>query len=229
MAKKDNQVLMTRNLIIGFICVVAILILGFGSYLSSGIQDRGEASAGSDYTVLEDARPPRPGSPIAVVEFFSYRCAACRNFEPLLEDWVEDLPDDVEFSRQHVVFSPIDELFAKTHLAIQGTDNFEDNHSRIFTAIHGQGRQFLTPDMVGDFLDGRGMDKTEFIRSFNSPAIKRLSQRAQSEQRRFGIAGTPTLIIAGKYRVEMNNGQRRALVVAGQLIEKERASEAPSS
>ena len=83
--------------------------------------------------------------------------------------------------------------------------------------------------MMGDFLDGRGLDKADYTRTFKSPRVKRRAQRAEADQRQFAVTGTPTLIVAGKYRVDMRNGQRRALVVAGQLIEQERAAEAPGA
>lgn len=227
-SKADKKVTRTRNLFIGFIGAIAIGIIGFGLYLSSGISDRGDATAGRDYEVIENSRPGRPGGPIEVVEFFSYRCGACKNFEPILNDWLEEIPQDVRFRRQHVVFSPIDELYSKTHLALESTDSLEQNHARMFAALQDQARQFSTPDQIGDFLDGRGVTQDEFTRAFNSPKIKRQALRSESDQRQFGVAYTPTLIIAGKYRVEMGNGQRRALVVADQLIEKERTLNVPA-
>ena len=226
-AKKDEKIVMTRRLIIGFFGLVAIALVGFGTYLSSGLQDSGEATASDDYTLIENGPPRRLGERIEIVEFFSYRCRACKNFEPLLEDWRDELAEDVRFSRKHVVFSPIDELYRKTYLALDATDSVEQNHSRIFTALQNQGRQLTTPDAIAEFVDGRGVEKDDFLHQLNSARVNRLARRADAEQRTFAITGTPTLIVAGRYRVDMDNGQRRALVVASQLIERERSSDTP--
>jgi len=42
---------------------------------------------------------------VQVTEYFGYWCPHCNNFEPLLEQWVEEKADDIEFSRVPIAFS----------------------------------------------------------------------------------------------------------------------------
>ena len=184
---------MARNTIIGFITVVAIAILGFGTYVSTDFAD-GEIVANEDYRVLDNPRPRRPGDPIEVVEFFSYGCVHCKNFEPLVDDWAEDLPEDVAFTKQPATFSPIWALLSQTYLTLEAADALEQNHERMFRAIHDTGRQFLTPEMVADYIDGRGLSADEFLREFNSPQVRDAMRDADRAQREYQIAATPSLV-----------------------------------
>lgn len=224
MAKKDSKVIMARNTIIGFISLVAIGILAFGTYVSTDLADAGEIAANEDYRVLENPRPGRPGGPIEVVEFFSYGCIHCKTFDPVIEEWAEDLPDDVTFKRTPAVFSPIWALLGQTYFTLESAEALEQNHERLFRAIHDARRQFLTPEMVADYVDGRGISRDEFLREFSSPRVRDAMRDAERDQLRFQISATPELVVAGKYVVGMTGGQRRALRVVDHLIDEERAA-----
>ncbi|MCR9261037.1 MAG: thiol:disulfide interchange protein DsbA/DsbL [Pseudomonadaceae bacterium] len=224
MAKKDNKVIMARNTIIAFVSVVAIGILAFGTYVSTDLGAGEIAEENNDYKVLDNPRPRRPGDPIEVVEYFSYACIHCKTFDPIIEEWAAEQPDDVAFSRTPATFSPIWALLSQSYLTFEDQGVLEENHSRMFRAIHDAGRQFLTAEMVADYVDGRGLSRDEFLRAFNSPAVKAAARKAERDQLRYQIAATPSLVVAGKYLVGMNNGQRRALRVVEHLIEQERGA-----
>ena len=227
--KKDTSVIMLRNTIIGFITLVAIGMIAFGTYVSTDLSDTA-VTENEDYIELDNPRARRAGEPIEVIEFFSYACVHCKNFEPLLDEWLEDKPEDVTFRRQPTTFSPIYALLAQSYLTLEAADALDKNHNRIFRAIHDSGRQFLTKDMVADYVDGRDISRDEFIEIFDSPDVRQAMRRADREQREFSIASTPSLVVAGKYLVRMTiGGQRRALRVVDELVAKERAADAETS
>lgn len=209
-----------RNGIIAFVVAVVVLIIGYGFVYTTGIAE-GEYREGTHYHLIEDARGRRPGAPILVREFFSYGCVHCRNFDPLVESWKSRLPEGVEFERTPVAFSPVWALLAQTYLALEATDALEQNHERLFRAIHDQGRQFLSPQMVADFVDGHGVSREEFLRAFESPAVRMRAQQAERAQREMQVSGVPTLVVNEKYRIGMEVGRQTALAVADYLIARE--------
>lgn len=223
-SQKDRQVIRTRNTILAFVVMVAILVIGYGTIYTTGVAE-GEAVAGDDYRVIEDAPQRRPGEAIEVSEFFSYGCVHCRNFDPLLEEWLEDAPDTVRFSRTPVVFSPVWILLAQTYYTLEKMNALEQNHTRIFRAIHENGRQFLSPDMIADYVDGKGVTREEFLRVFNSPAIRRKVTESETAQRTLQIVSVPTLVVADKYIVNMDAGRKRSLEIVDLLIAKELAGD----
>jgi len=222
--KTNRKVTLLRNSILGLIGLLALAALVYVTYISTGL-DSGEIVAGEDYLVIENPRPRRAGDPIEVVEFFSYACIHCKNFEPLVEDWSADLPEDVVFDRQPTTFSPAFILLAQTYFTLRETGALEDNHNRIFRAIHDARRQFLSADAIAEYVDGRGVSKEEFLRVFSSPEVRDAMRSANRDQQQYLISATPSLVVAGKYLVGMQGGQRRALDVADFLIAKERDGE----
>lgn len=221
--KKDNRVIFLRNTIIGFVTAVVILVLGFGSYVTTSLSD--EEITDASYREVENPRPYRAGSPVDVVEFFSYTCIHCKNFDPVIEEWAEDQGDAINFSRAPAMWSPIQTMLGRTYLTLESADALKGNHERIFRAIHDSRRQFLTPEMVADYVDGRGITRDEFLDTYNSGSINSATGRATRDQERYRISSTPSLVVGGRYVVNMDGGARNALRVAAHLVEKMRNPE----
>lgn len=222
--RKERQAIRMRNAIIAFVAVVALLVIGYGTFYSTGMID-GEYQAGTHYQVIEDPPPRRPGEPIRVREFFSYGCIHCRNFDPLIEDWKRTLPEDVVFERTPAAFSPVWTLLAQGYYALEEVGALEENHDRLFRAIHDNRRQFLSPEMLADFVDGYGTTREAFLRAFESPAVRRKVRETEVAQRALGITGVPTLVVNDRYRVGMDVGRKTALDVVDHLVAELRATE----
>ena len=218
-ALKVNRI---RNAILGFAAVVAVLVIGYGLLYSSGATEPGEITEGTHYRLIDDPQRRRPGNPIVITEFFSYGCVHCRNFEPLVSDWKRSLPDDVRFERAPVSFNAAWALLAQAYFALEASGGLEANHERIFRAIHDNGRQFLSVDDVADFVAGRGVERQAFLEAFNSAAVRRRQVGVNALARRFEVAATPTMVVAGRYAVTMDAGRRQALKTVDHLIETER-------
>ena len=219
---KERNVNRVRNAILGFAAVVAAVVLGYGLLYGSGATDSGEIVEGEHYRLIGDPLRRRPGDPIVVTEFFSYGCIHCRNLEPLISDWQRSLPEDVGLERAPVSFNATWALLAQAYIALDVTGGLEANHERIFRAIHDNGRQFLSVDDIADFVAGRGVERQAFLDAFNSPEVRRRQAESNVLSRRFEIAVTPTLVVAGRYAVTMDAGRRLALRTVDRLIERER-------
>jgi thiol:disulfide interchange protein DsbA len=219
--KKPDKVARIRYGIIGTVVVIAAIVAGYGFLYSSGVAE-GEFVAGEHYQVLEDPARRRPGAPIQVQEFFSYGCVHCRNFDPLIEDWRASAPEDVEFERVPVAFSPPWVLLARTYYALEELYILEANHDRVFRRIHDNGLMFQTPEDVAEFIDGHGATAEEFLAAMNSQTVRRRLRESDAAQRSVGIASVPTLVVAGKYVVSMDVGRKVALDVVDHLIGLER-------
>ena len=196
---------------------------GYGTLYSTGAT-QGQFVQGEHYRVLENVEERRrAGEPIAVREFFSYGCVHCRNFDPLIEEWLVTAGDGVDFARSPIAFSPVWSLLAQTYLTFEYLDILEQNHNRMFRAIHDRQVQFLSADQIADFVDGNGVSKEEFLRAFNSPTVRRALSEADAAGRAAQISSVPTLLVAGKFVVNMDHGRAVALEIADHLIAQEQA------
>jgi thiol:disulfide interchange protein DsbA len=227
-SKKDTKVIRTRNTILIFVVVVVVAVLGYGTFYSTGIT-QGEFLEGEHYRVVDAAERRRPGADITVTEFFSYGCVHCKNFDPMVEEWKASLPEGVTFSRSPVAFSPVWTLLAQAYLTFDYLDIMDQNHTRLFNRIHDRATQFLSAEQIADFVDGNGASKEEFLRAFNSPEVRRQLREADAAQRRIQINSVPTLVVADRYVINMDNGRKVALEIAEYLIAREKADDAGTS
>ena len=76
---------------------------------------------------------------IEVAEIFWYGCATCYAFDPYLEDWHEDLPNDVAFVRIPAVWNPLLQLHARAFYIAEALGKGEEMHSPIFREMHVNG------------------------------------------------------------------------------------------
>ena len=209
--------------VLAFVATIAVLLAVYGMLYSSGVTE-GTFTEGEHYSRIDAGVRTRPGDPIEVIEFFSFGCVHCKNFDPLIEDWqAAQSPEMVSFRRQPVSFSPSWAILGQTFLTLQDLGIEEENHTRLFNAIHDQGKQFLSVEMIADFIDGHGATKEEFLRSFNSPKVRRGAGEFESIQTRYAVQGVPTITVAGKYMVKMEVGRKIALDVVDHLVALERS------
>ena len=227
-SRTDRKVLRTRNTIFASAVIVAILVIGYGTMYTTRVAE-GEFVAGEHYRIIDDPPRRRAGEPILVQEIFSYGCIHCRNFDPLLDDWLDEIPQGASFARSPAVFSPIWQLLARTYYALERLDALEPNHTRLFRAIHDNGKQFLSATMIADYIDGNGATKDEFLRAFNSAEVSRSVREAEALQKKLVITSVPTLVVGGKYVVNMDVGRKASLDVVDLLIALELAGNEPSA
>ena len=215
--KKSNNVPLIRGLIIGGVALVALIVIGYGLLYTTGAT-QGEFVAGEHYEVIETAERRRPGANVEVVEFFSYACVHCKNFDPLIHEWLQSKPENVEFTRVPVTFSPQWVMLAQTYYTLEALDILDQNHDRIFRRIHNTRRMFAGPEDVAEFIDGNGATAEEFMAAWNGPEVRRMLREGEAAQREVVVRAVPTLTVNGAYLVSMDVGRKVALEVVDHLI-----------
>lgn len=225
--KKSSNVALIRGLIIGGVALLALIVIGYGLVYSTGATQDGFV-AGEHYQVIEGAERRRPGAKVQVVEYFSYACIHCKNFDPLIHEWLETKPENVEFSRVPVTFSPQWVLLAQTYYTLVALDILDENHDRIFRRIHNTRRMFANADEVAEFIDGNGATAAQFLEAWNGPEVRRMLREGEARQRRVVINAVPALTVDGAYLVTMDVGRKVALEVVDYLISLEQSGTPPS-
>ncbi|MED5444772.1 MAG: thiol:disulfide interchange protein DsbA/DsbL [Pseudomonadota bacterium] len=205
--------------------LAALLIVGAGLYPL--FAPLGPPKAGEHYTDL--GAPDRsPRGPVTVVEFFSYGCVHCKNFDPQIERWTKGLPEDVRFKRAPVAFSASWGLLAKAYHAAERLGILEANHQRLFSALHDAGLALNTEDAMVQFFDGHGTDGRSFRRALRDPAVEEALAEDGALARRYGIRAVPTLVVDGRYRIDDPSLSRQQILqVADALITTARAARTP--
>ena len=161
-------------------------------------------TAGKDYLVVKPPAPVEaPAGKIEVVEFFWYKCPHCFHFEPLLEPWVQKLPQTVAFRRVPVGFNPTFIPLQKLYYTIEAMGLVGSLHSKIFNAIHLQNVQLDTDAQIAAWIAKQGVDAKQFAAMYSSFAIASKATRASKLQDAYQIDGVPAMGVAGQF---LSNG-----------------------
>lgn len=189
----------------------------------------GEYAEGIEYRTISPAAKTLTDKPREVVELFWYGCPHCYNFEPKINNWVRNKPENVGFERVPAVFmhprtgkpNPKWAFHAKLFYTAKLLDVLDDIHGPLFERIHEKGQHIHTSDEAEAFFAEFGVDAESFNNTFNSFAVDSKVRRAIELTRQYGAEGVPTLIIDGKYRTDgpMSGGHNQMLGVVKQLLD----------
>lgn len=198
--------------------------------LSLGVAAGAAAQAlfqeGVHYQRLNQAIPAGGGERPEVVEIFSYRCIHCFNFKPVVEQWLETKPDNVEFILVPVSFGREDwALMARAHYAAEELGVVDRLETAMYDALHVEGKRLATVDEVAEVFVAEGVEREAFDEAFNSFAVETKLRRADELARRYRVSGTPTLVINGQYVISgsMAGSNARMFDVAEFLLRRDGA------
>jgi len=224
MAKKQQRALMIQKLAVGAAVVAIVGLLGFLYTLVLTEAPLGEFVEGEHYITIENPRRVR-GDKVEVMEFFSYGCIHCFNFDPKLNDWVAENRDRVEFVRTPAISSNFWRLLARTYYAMDELGVLEENHSRLFNDLHNARRDLDSLDKMAAWIDGHGTTAAAFKSMAASPAVEQRLELADRLARRLEVTSVPTIVVNGKYLVRITSevGPTRMLDVMEHLVDKEMA------
>lgn len=209
--------------------LLLIVLLPFAAGAAKPVAPlRGAAPvAGVDYAVIDAGEPyAAVKGKIEVVEVFGYTCPHCAHFEPSVRSWKAKLPADVRFT---AIAAPMGGQwipYARAYFAAQSMGLAERTHEAMFNALHVEGSLPIskpTPEEIAGFYASRGADAKRFVAAMASPAVDAQLTQAREFMVRSGVAGTPTIVVNGKYRV-IGTSFEDILRITDHLVARERAA-----
>ncbi len=185
-----------------------------------------EAVAGKTYFPIDPPQPTASGDKIEVLEVFNYACIHCAHFQPYADEIKSKLPAYAEFSYMPAIFNESWEAFARAFYTAQSMGLLDKTHQGLFDAIHRDHKQFRSFDEIVAYYGEQGVDIKKFKDISSSFEIESKLSRSRALVPKFGVDGTPTLIINGKYRVTgaSAGGYPQLVALVNTLVEKEHAA-----
>ena len=166
--------------------------------------------AGRHYTELPFPQPVETGDKIEVREFFWYGCPHCYVLEAPLEAYVRKLPKHAAFVRTPGV-SPNWLVHAQAYYTFEVLGVTSKLHAPFFEAWHAKGRRLNDAASIADFAAEYGVDKKQFLETFNSFAVRTRIERAKQQNVGYMVDGVPMLAVDGRFITSpgMAGGQER--------------------
>ena len=196
--------------------------------VSFGLQaQEADWQEGRHYVELTNPVPTGSDDKIEVAEIFWYGCPHCYTFKPLIEEWEDNAAEDVHFELIPAALGRSWEPHARAYYTVEALDKLDETHDALFDALARDRRQLETAEALADYLSEYGVDKDEFIKTFNSFGVNAKMQQSQAKIRGARITGTPTMLVNGKYTVSasMTGSHENMIKVVDYLVEKERTAQ----
>lgn len=184
------------------------------------------AQGGGGFTTLNPSQPAGADSVVEVREFFSYACPACATFEPRLEAWLKQAPEQVNVVRVPVVFSEGWKPFAQAYYAAESLDVLDRTHQQLFEALHEKGRKFRNSKDLIKFFVEQGVQQEQAEGAFQSFRVDMQLRQGAQALRNYRIESTPTVVVNGKYVVTPRTagGHDGMVTVIDRLVQQELAA-----
>lgn len=202
--------------------------LGLGLGLPTLVRAQGAPVDGQDYVRLV---PPVPVAPPAgkvdVMEFFSYACPHCNDFEPVLERWTHTLGADVHFHRIPVPFLWNAQNFQALYFTLEAMNLVDKMQQKVFDAVHKEHQRLLEVDDILALMTRNGVDAAKFKSVFNSFTVRTKVQQADRIVETSHINEVPTLVVAGRFSttVARAHGPEQALRVVDALVKQAKSGQ----
>ncbi|HET6431919.1 thiol:disulfide interchange protein DsbA/DsbL [Dyella sp.] len=198
---------------------------------------------GKNYFRIDPAQPKVTNTDkIEVTEVFSYACPSCNNFHPLVNKLATSLPSNAVMAYLPVSFMPQENfpMFQRAYLTAQALGVAEKANDAIYDAVWKSrelssmraDQQGLKPmsdlptiEDAAKVYAKFGVDPKEFVAVANSFSINTQVKRSNELVKAYGVEGTPTIVIDGKYRFDgpSAGGYAQMVELAQYLVAKEAA------
>jgi thiol:disulfide interchange protein DsbA len=181
--------------------------------------DNGKWVEGKDYTVIDPGQPKVSNTDkIEVVEAFSYGCPACNAYHPTMNELVKEMPSNATVAFLPASFMPQENwvTLQRAYLAAQALGVAEKANDAMYDAVWSS-RELSSEKPSGGLKPKEalptiedmakvyakfGVDPKEFVAIANSFTINTKMNRSDELMKAYGIQGTPTLVVNGKYKIE---------------------------
>lgn len=177
----------------------------------------------AEYETITPPQPTANPDKVEVIEVFWYRCPHCYRLQPTMERWLKTKPDNVDFIRMPAILAGNWALHARAYYTAEVLGIVDKIHRPLFDAIHAERRDLDSEEALQKFFGEFGVDAATFQKTWRSFAVETKVRRARIMTQRYGITGTPTIVIDGKYRTDgtMAGNYANMMRVVDELIAKE--------
>jgi thiol:disulfide interchange protein DsbA len=170
--------------------------------------------AGRDYVLINPPQPTNTGGKVEVLEFFWYGCPHCDALQAPLGEWLKNKPSDVEFRRTPAILGQSWIPLTQAFFTLEAMSLTEKLHHEVFSAIHREKIKLQDPNTLFDWVAKRGVDRKQFMDTYNSFGVRSRVQRAIDMTRNYDIPGTPAIVVDGRYLTAPHLGLARGDVLS---------------
>jgi thiol:disulfide interchange protein DsbA len=173
--------------------------------------------AGKHYTLVPPQRTQVPAGKVEVMEVFSYGCPACNQFRPAMKALASGLPKNAQLVYLPASWNQSENwpTFQRAYLTALSLGVADKAHEAMYDAIWTTGELGITDpktrrlksrlpsmeDIARFYQRVAGVKPETFVAASKSFGVDLKIKQAEQQILAMQISGTPTLVVAGKYRI----------------------------
>ncbi len=191
-----------------------------------------EWTEGKHYFEIKPAqRPPdAPAGVIEVTEVFSYACIHCNRATPLMDKIKKSLPSNARLGYLPASFNSAESwpMFQRVYYTAAALGVLPKMHDAVYSAVwssnelavmDADGRRLKSPqptleDAAKFFAKRAGIKPEQFLATAKSFAVEANCRRADQLVKHYRVDGTPSLVVNGHYRVNMQGVKSESDLIA---------------
>jgi thiol:disulfide interchange protein DsbA len=200
--------------------------------------------AGRHYAVIPVQRTQVPPGKVEVLEVFSYGCPACNTYRPWMKQIESALPKNAQIAYLPASWNAAENwpVFQRAYLTAQSLGIADKAHDTMYDLIWTTGELSVVDrasgrlkrnlptieDVARQYERVTGVKAAQFVNASKSFAVDLKIRQADAQIKAMQVPGTPTLVVAGKYRIESNAVRtlEDTIALVNFLVAKESASAA---
>jgi thiol:disulfide interchange protein DsbA len=149
----------------GYLAAIALAVLAMA------LPARAEVVADRDYVAIVPAQVTDNPAKTEVLEFFSYGCPHCADFDPLVSKWAKALPSDVVFKRVPISFGrPQWASLARLYYALEASGELTKLDAAVFRALHQENKRLFDDKSIIAWVSAQGVDEAKFTARPTTPS-----------------------------------------------------------
>lgn len=156
-----------------------------------------------EYRVIPE-QPVDTGDLIEVIDFFWYGCPYCDRLQPALEAWRRRKPADVVLRHVPAILNDSWKPHARIYYTLEVLDQVERLHLQVYRAYHVEKLHVSKPDVIAEWAVRQGIDRQRWLDAYYSREVDEKVERAKILTQAYTVAGTPTLVVDGRYLTSGN-------------------------
>ena len=173
--------------------------------------------AGKHYTNIPPQRTQVAPGKVEVMEVFSYGCPACNQFRPVMKQIAAGLPKNAQIVYLPASWNAAENwpMFQRMYLTAVSLGVADKTHEAMYDAIWTTGelgvvdqntRRLKTKlptieDAAKFYQRTAGVKPQDFVNASKSFGVDLKIKQAEAQIKAMQIGSTPTLVVAGKYRI----------------------------
>jgi len=177
----------------------SLALLAFAcAAVSAPAQETVRSRQNIEYRLIAQ-QPVETGDRIEVIDFFWYGCPFCNELQPALEAWRKRKPVDVVLRRIPAILNDSWKPHARIYYTLQRLNETARLHLQVYHGYHVELLHMSKPDVMVEWAVNHGIDRQRWLDAYYSPDVEEKVERAKALTRAYTVAGTPTLVVDGRY------------------------------